>query len=83
MPATMLVLDFVVISLRSRVMDDDTRELISLLTTRVGMLMEDRSVYVLTCGRQSAADIADMLDELETSIARMVVLIGAAKTLLE
>lgn len=62
-------------------MDDDTRELISLLTTRVGMLMEDGSVDALTCGGKSAADITAVLDGLEKSIVRMAALIGAAKAL--
>ncbi len=63
-------------------MDDDTHELISLLTTRAGMLMEDMSVIALSCGRQDAASLATVLDELEISMARMGALVGAAKALL-
>lgn len=63
-------------------MDDDTNELISLLTTRAGMMMEDISVIALSCGGQDAAVIASVLDELERSVARMGALVGAAKALL-
>ncbi|MEQ1499252.1 MAG: hypothetical protein ABL914_11370 [Novosphingobium sp.] len=63
-------------------MDDDTNELISRLTTKAGIMMEDYSVIALSCGGQDAASIAFVLDELERSVAQMNAIIGAAKVLL-
>lgn len=79
--ATKLGLDFVATSRCGYRMDDDTHELITLLTSKAGMLMEDKSVIALSCGRQDAVGIASVLDELERSVARMGALIGAAKAI--
>ena len=81
-PATKLDLDFGDTSRCGRSMDDDTRELITRFTTHVGSLMEDYSVIALTCGRQSAVDLATTLDNLERSIGRMAALASAAKAVL-
>lgn len=78
-PGTKLRQDFVAASRFGPPMDDETPELISLLATRVGMLIEDSSVIALTCGGKDAAGIASVLDELERSAVRMSALIGAAK----
>lgn len=64
-------------------MDEDIRELISLLTTQVGTIMEDSSADALTCGRKPPEDMKIILDGLEVNIARMSALIGAAKALVD
>lgn len=81
--ATKLGLDFVATSRCGATMDDETHELISLLATKVGMLMEDSTVIALTCGQKDRADVSSALDELERSAARMTAMIGAAKALLD
>ncbi|MBK9010187.1 hypothetical protein [Novosphingobium sp.] len=44
--ATKLRVDFVAQSRRDRAMDDETRELITHLLTRIGMIMEDASTVL-------------------------------------
>lgn len=63
-------------------MDDDTRELIGILATRVGMLMEDHSVDALTCRKLSAEEIAAKLSDLESTVSKMGALLAAARSLL-
>lgn len=60
-------------------MNDDTRDLISRLTTRVGMLMEDCSVDALTCGGLGDSEIEPMIDSLQQRVGQMAKLLNAAK----
>ncbi|MFM5953723.1 MAG: hypothetical protein ACKOPE_05400 [Novosphingobium sp.] len=77
-----LGLDFVHKSGRLAPMDADIRDLISLLTNRVGTLMEGHSVVALTCGARSEDDAAAVFEDLEAAVAQMGALIVAAKAIL-
>jgi hypothetical protein len=62
-------------------MDDDLRDLIGALCTRVGMLMEDASVVALGMALAKADQMPDQLSELDRSTRAMISLIAAAQTL--
>jgi hypothetical protein len=53
-PATKLRLHFAAASRFGPPMDDNTRNLITRLTTQVGLMMEDSSTPALTCQDASA-----------------------------
>lgn len=56
-------------------MDENTAELIALLGTRIGMIMEDVSETALTLGRMEQAEMAaaiDTLDHASTAISAMI-----------
>jgi len=63
-------------------MDEDTDQLIALLCTRVGMLMEDASALALTVGRIEPDTRAARIEELQNATATMVRLVAAAQALL-
>ncbi len=63
-------------------MDDETQELINLLCTRIGMIMEDASVVALTIGsRDQDACSADVAD-LKVAAEQIGMLVEAAQSLL-
>jgi len=62
-------------------MDDDTAELIALLYTRIGMIMEDASVIALTLGGPRSGFSEEALAELERAFASMSSLLAAASSL--
>lgn len=64
-------------------MEDIDHELINLLCTEVGMLMEDHSAQALTVGSQSIDEREKVLDELSSAVAKIEVLIVAAKSISE
>lgn len=56
-------------------MDDNKRELMSLLCTKIGMLMKDYSTPALTVGNQSDGEqkvVVDELAEASTKISKLV-----------
>jgi hypothetical protein len=64
-------------------MDDDTNGLTALLCTRIGLIMEDASVVALTIGHCEPGQRGAALQDLDQASARISVLLGAAKTLLD
>jgi len=64
-------------------MDDDTDGLIALLCTRIGAIMEDASVVVLTIGHCEPGQRGAALPDLEQASARISALLGATKALLD
>lgn len=63
-------------------MDEDIRELIDLLCTRAGMIMEDVSPEALTVGNLAGSELSITLELLERKVADLAALIKAAKVLL-
>ena len=64
-------------------MDDDTRDLITLLCTRIGMLMEDLSAAALTVGLEDLGRIGTVIDDLSRGADQIAALAEAARSLLE
>jgi len=64
-------------------MDDDTAELIALLYTRIGMIMEDASVTALTLGGPRSGFSEEVLVELERAVGTILSLLAAAQALSE
>ena len=81
--ATKLRLDFAPLSRRGRTMDDDTRELIDLLCTRAGMVMEDASVTALTVAGMDQEEHKIALAELGVAANRINAIVEAATSLLD
>jgi hypothetical protein len=77
-----LRLDFMRIEARQWGMDDDTKDLIAKLSTRIGMVMEDASLVALTGARGSAAEVASTVARIELASAQIAVLVQATKVLL-
>lgn len=64
-------------------MDDIDRELISLLCTKIGMLMEDHSILALTVGCQSKGKQRSEIDELAIASTKIAKLAAAAQSIAE
>lgn len=62
-------------------MDDDTRHLVILLTTRVGMIMEDVSPTALTLAGQREADFAEAVEELSKASREIAVMVAAIEAI--
>lgn len=77
-----LRLDFMRIEARQWGMDDDNKDLIARLSTRIGMVMEDASLVALTGARGSAAEVASTVARIELASAQIAVLVQATKVLL-
>lgn len=65
------------------VMDDIDRELICMLTTNVGMLMEDHSALALTMGSKSAEEQQAAMKELAVAAKTIAGLSSAAQSISE
>lgn len=64
-------------------MDDIDRELISLLFTKIGMLMEDHSILALTAGSQSDGEQKATLNGLTRASTKIEKLTAAAQSIAE
>ncbi|KWV91754.1 hypothetical protein [Erythrobacter sp. YT30] len=64
-------------------MDDIDRELLDLLCTKIGMLMEDHSAGALTVGAQSEGGQKAATDELVHAVNRIEKLAAAAQSIAE
>jgi hypothetical protein len=62
-------------------MDDDTRDLVNQLCTRIGMIMEDASVLALIISSVDQADRVERLTQLAHASARISALVRAAMAL--
>ena len=63
-------------------MDDETQELIILLCTRIGMIMEDASVVALTIGSRNRDARATTITELNIAAEQIDRLVKATESLL-
>lgn len=63
-------------------MEDETQELIILLCTRIGMIMEDASVVALTIGSGDRGARATTINELNIAAEQIDRLIKATESLL-
>ena len=63
-------------------MDDETQELITLLCTRIGMIMEDASVVALTIGSRDQDVCLAAIAKLDLAAEQIGRLIKAAQSLL-
>ena len=81
-PVTKLRVDFMAQSGRGRAMDDDTRELVAQLFTRIGMIMEDASVTALSVTGMDQEERGTALVELGISTRRISALVESAGSLL-
>ena len=80
-PATMLDMDFGPISRRGDAMDDDTKDLVIQLCTRIGMIMEDTSMVALSVRGMEHNERTAALREIERAANRIHALAAAAKAL--
>lgn len=64
-------------------MDDDTRDLVAQLCTRIGMIMEDASVDALTMRRRDREQLIAAIDKLAMTGEHIAALVRAARALLE
>ena len=64
-------------------MDDIDRELINLLCTKIGMLMEDHSGLALTLGRSPPEEQSDSLVKLDQAAQKIRALVAAARSIAE
>ena len=64
-------------------MDDIDRELVSLLCTKVGMLMEDHSVVALTIGSKSGDEQRIAIEELARTSTIIETLVASAQSIVE
>ena len=64
-------------------MDDIDQELISLLCTKIGMLMEDHSTLALTVGGQVDGEQNAAIDELSAASTKIAALAAAAQSIAE
>ena len=64
-------------------MHDIDQELISLLSTKVGMLMEDHTTSALTVGSQSHDQQKAVIDELVDASTKIAKLAAAAQSIVE
>jgi hypothetical protein len=72
-----LAVDFGALTRLRALMDDDARDLVNQLCTRIGMIMEDASELALTIGGDAQADRAARLTQLADASARIDALIQA------
>jgi len=63
-------------------MDDDHGELLSLLCTRIGTIMEDASVIALTLGSQEPEVRQVQFEEVKRASASIAALAAAAEALI-
>jgi len=63
-------------------MDDDTRELIAMLCTRIGMIMEDASIAALSMAQKVPGQMRLEFNEIERAAEKIAVLVNAAGELL-
>jgi len=63
-------------------MNDIDTELITLLCTKAGMLMEDHSALALTVGSKAADEQKAALEELAQIAAKLSAIIAAAQSIL-
>lgn len=63
-------------------MDDDTQELLNLICTRIGMIMEDTSAIALTIGACEPSERIAVISELEAASSQIAALTSAARSLL-
>lgn len=77
-----LCLDFTLIEARQWGMDDDTKDLIARLSTRIGMIMEDASVVALSGARGSAAEVTSSVARIEHASEQIAGLVQATRVLL-
>ena len=64
-------------------MDDIDRELVSLLCTKIGMLMEDHSARALTVSNLSDDELRFEIDELAIASTKIAKLAAAAQSIAE
>lgn len=64
-------------------MDDIDHKLISLLCTKIGMLMEDHSTLALTVGSKSEGGQKAAVDELAVASSKIARLAAAAQSIAE
>ena len=64
-------------------MDDIDRELIGLLCTKIGMLLEDHGTSALTIGSQSVEQQRATLDNSAVASAKIAKLVAAAQSIAE
>jgi hypothetical protein len=64
-------------------MDDIDQELINLLCTKIGMLMEDNSTLALTVGSQIDGEQKASIDELAVASYKIERLAAAAQSIAE
>jgi|GEM_PF-3787747 len=62
-------------------MDDIDRELISLLSTKIGMLMEDHSALALTIGSELEDEQANRMATLDQAAEKIGALVAAAHSI--
>ncbi len=77
----MLAVDFGAETRLRGLMDDDARDLVNQLCTRIGMIMEDASELALTIGSVDQSDRPKQLTKLAESSARISALVRAAMSL--
>ena len=76
-----LDMDFLAVSGRYLPMDEDNAELIDLLCTRIGSIMEDASVIALTLGRLPAEERRARIEDLQHASARIAAMTAALGSL--
>lgn len=81
-PATKLRVDFKAQARRGRAMDDDTRELIAQLFTRVGMIIEDVGPVALLAGTGDRAELDEAVAAIEQAAEKITSLASAVRALL-
>ena len=64
-------------------MDDIDRELINLLGTKIGMLMEDHGDLALTLGSKPEDEHADSLAKLDQAAQKISAMVTAARSIAE
>jgi hypothetical protein len=63
--------------------DDDTADLVRLLCTRAGMIMEDASSAAILIGGKAPAEMLVMIKELQLQTMRSAALLAAARAMLD
>ncbi|WP_421992467.1 hypothetical protein [Qipengyuania sp.] len=62
-------------------MDENETELVRLLYTRIGMVMEDASIIAIGLGAPSSTFDPDKIAELRKSVSALSALMDAAKSI--
>jgi hypothetical protein len=73
-----LAVDFGALTRLRAVMDDDARDLVNQLCTRIGMIMEDASELALTIAGVDRAGRPERLTQLADASTRIAALLRAA-----
>lgn len=63
-------------------MDDDTADLVRLLCTRAGMIMEDASPMAIMVGGKASGELCAIIEKLQAQIRRVNALLTAAQGLI-